>query len=263
MLGRAYLRILFSMEDFKGTPHPFMNCWSLSVEEWSYVCLSIMIFVMPANRRFRILTFTALAITFCAYKRHTIRSFTGYSIFAWQEEAYFGFPPLNIHWELGFITNAWKILVGALFRLIPWPQRLYSSRKLASLLTLLLILLIQFNGDYLLTRGYPFIWDRSISVDPLVSILTGFVIITSLHGNYILDNSTLRHIGRVSYSWYLWQWPLVDSVGWNAPTWSKVGATGLAFLFAHLSFTYVEEPVSLAYKAYKDRKAIPFSQKEF
>lgn len=254
MLARAYFRVLSSTEDFKGPHHPLQNCWSLAVEEWSYILLSVLMLVLPVGRTARLSAFAAIVVTFYAVKVYMVTSEASEHMFEWQKHSYLGFPPLNVHWEFGFMTNAWKIFTGAIFRLAPWPAWISSCRKISIVLTILVIGVVEFNGEHLETRGWSSTASRSVLVDPLVTFMTGLTILTSLHGNALLEVPSLRHIGRISYSLYLWQWPIIDSINWGNGKWAKAGATGLAFVVAHLSTTYVEEPISRAFRRWKAKR---------
>jgi peptidoglycan/LPS O-acetylase OafA/YrhL len=76
------------------------------------------------------------------------------------------------------------------------------------------------------------------------------VIVGSLQDkNVILDRQVFRFTGQISYSWYLWQFPLQALHGWPIGNW---GPTGIAFLIATFSTFIVENPLRMLY-----RKVIP------
>ncbi len=56
----------------------------------------------------------------------------------------------------------------------------------------------------------------------------------------------MRAIGRVSYSWYLWHWPvlrLAAALGHRLGVGATVAAVGLSLTLAVLTMRYVENPV--------------------
>src|SRR5690606_325111 len=61
----------------------------------------------------------------------------------------------------------------------------------------------------------------------------------------VLTLRPVRHIGHVSYSWYLWHWPVLvfvaAVVGELSPQ-VGVGVAALSYLPAVLSYRFVEQP---------------------
>jgi Predicted acyltransferases len=62
----------------------------------------------------------------------------------------------------------------------------------------------------------------------------------------ILSKQPLQAIGRVSYSWYLWHWPVLLLGGALVPAETPAyhtGLVGLSLLFAVISYRWVESPI--------------------
>ncbi|HEV8499686.1 MAG TPA: SGNH hydrolase domain-containing protein, partial [Gemmatimonadaceae bacterium] len=74
----------------------------------------------------------------------------------------------------------------------------------------------------------------------------------------VLSNGLLRWFGRLSYSWYLWHWPLVGLgavLDWNIGTFGRLGWSLLALGLAVLTYRFVETPFRET-KRYRDRPHI-------
>lgn len=72
----------------------------------------------------------------------------------------------------------------------------------------------------------------------------------------LLDVNWLNFIGRISYSWYLWQIPLMHLEGKFRSGWSGFGPTCEAFVLSIISTFAIEEPIRNAYAAYLKRQNI-------
>jgi hypothetical protein len=62
----------------------------------------------------------------------------------------------------------------------------------------------------------------------------------------VLGTGPLQYLGRLSYSWYLWHWPILLLAGLRFPeiTWpGKLLASLVALALAHITFVTVEKPV--------------------
>jgi hypothetical protein len=60
-----------------------------------------------------------------------------------------------------------------------------------------------------------------------------------------LGNKWLRWLGRMSYAWYLWHWPLVGLgavLDWEINVWGRLAWSALALVLAWLTNRFVEEP---------------------
>jgi peptidoglycan/LPS O-acetylase OafA/YrhL len=64
--------------------------------------------------------------------------------------------------------------------------------------------------------------------------------------NSLLGIGPLQYLGRLSYSWYLWHWPILLLAGLRFPEipWSgKLLASTVALVLAHVTFVTLEKPV--------------------
>lgn len=218
-------------------PGMFLNTWSLAVEEQFYIFWSLCIpFLESSSLRRRVFILATLILS-----SFTIRYYSGY--------AFLGDQMHGIDYRYAWSANVWKMFLGCSVRLLPCPS--FSSRRVVGLVcTLSLCILIYMWGWGLLAIGYDYRTEGAW-LEAFTSIIVLGVILGSLSGNILLDNKLLRFPGRISYSWYLWQFPLQAYHGWPVGNW---GPTGLAFLVATFSTFIIEEPLRTRYRDFMRKK---------
>jgi peptidoglycan/LPS O-acetylase OafA/YrhL len=224
-------------------PSPVLHFWSLGVEEQFYVVwpLLILALVWLLVRRRRTAASSvspaALAVALAAL------GIISFALSLWltsrvQPWAFFGMP-----------TRAWEFAIGGLLAIgavglarLPLAVRA-AAGWVGALLLVGSILLI--NGD-LQFPGWA-------AVPPVVG--TALVILAGTRSDDVppaygvpalLATWPMRAVGRLSYSWYLWHWPVLILVGAAVGVLSvpvKVALVLLALIPAALTYRFVEEPV--------------------
>ncbi len=207
---------------------PLLHTWSLGVEEQFYVFLPLFLIVVRrvfAKRQVLMVGVVAL-LSFAVSVIGTFRS----------HDATFYLAP----------TRAWELLLGTLLALNVFP-RISSPlwRNLASLLGGVLILAagVAFNSST------PF--PGAAALLPCVG--AALIIAAGTSGTSIVGRAlSLRpvaFIGIISYSLYLWHWPLIVFQGANGllvkgltPNGTKVVLILASVVIAALSWRFVEQP---------------------
>lgn len=175
--------------------NPFVHTWSLSLEEQFYLFFPFIIWLSGFSRNkkhgsknlFFVLLFVFLT------------SFTLFvSIYSdYPSAAYFLIP-----------TRLWEIAIGSLSFLAP---RLFyipkiKSRYLAHCLLVALFFLFLIPYQYSL-------W--TISITPFVTIFLIYATPYSVIVNSFLSWRPMLFVGSLSYSLYLWHWPILSLSRWT------------------------------------------------
>lgn len=197
---------------------PLLHTWSLGVEEQFYLLFPIIL-----------IFFNRLRITHIAVAILTIGSFVfcviGTALFP--AAAFYLLP-----------TRAWELGLGAFLALsairVP-PRMLHPISWLGLALVVGAAVAIQKS---LLFPGY-------LALAPALG--AALLIACGPMGivNRALSMRPLVTIGRMSYSLYLWHWPLFVFLRYVEPDLSsgqKLAAIAIAFILAWLSYRYIERP---------------------
>ena len=201
---------------------PLLHTWSLGVEEQFYLIWpALLLAAWWLFRRGR--GGMAIAVAACTV--------IGFAITVWavgfnQKAAFFLLP-----------ARLWEFSAGGLIVFWRWPARL---QQIPSLLGLFLIAASAFT----LTRPSPF-----PGINALAPVVGGMLVIAaapSSFANQLLAVAPMRFIGKISYSLYLWHWPIIAF-------WKKYNNAepdlieGLAIVaaslvVASLSWKFIEQP---------------------
>lgn len=139
-------------------------------------------------------------------------------------------------------TRAWEMLFGGMAFLCEGIIKKVTVRKFIAIIGYLLIF-VSFN-----VLNNQMRWPGKFTLIPVVST---FIILVSHYDFNFLRNKLVQFIGKVSYSWYLWHWPLYVIViyfGWEMNVLSIVILILTSLFLAFLSFKFIE---SGRFKTYK------------
>lgn len=204
---------------------PLLHTWSLAVEEQFYIVFPLLLTVLSSRlKHWRLALFGVLLVSF------------GLSVWAvahHPEKAFFLLP-----------MRAWELLAGAMLAVAPRSQwRLTPASAQAVSL-----------GGFGLIGLAVFGYDRSTPFPGAAALLPTLGVVALIWANGhrqtlvggLLASRVLVGLGLISYSWYLWHWPVfvfasyasVDETG-------PVGIAGLILLtlvLGYLSWRFVEVP---------------------
>ncbi|MCW3835099.1 acyltransferase family protein [Sphingomonas canadensis] len=214
---------------------PLLHTWSLGVEEQFYLFYPLLLMVM---RRFAPRHLRAVLIV------------VGLLSFAVSLAACYAFP------DAGFYllpSRAWQLALGGLVALGAYPRVEDGRRRDA--LALLGIGLIA--AAYLVIRAdfaFPAPWGLLPCLGAALLIAYGETAVTGR----LLTLKLMRGIGAISYSLYLWHWPIITfwrlQYGMELSAW-EVPLLALASTAAAIaSYFAVEQPFL---RRFRDTRALP------
>jgi peptidoglycan/LPS O-acetylase OafA/YrhL len=229
------------------TPSPFLHYWSLGVEEQFYlVWAPLLLGTAWIIRRFRRDKARAISSSQRPYlvvlALVTVVSFALSLVITYvvPAMAFFSLP-----------TRAWQLAAGGLVALtvIHW-QRL--SARMAAIagwtgLSMILIACVWFSS----TTPFPGTAALLPTIGAVLVIGAGCATPSQGCGQ-LLSTSPMRAVGRISYSWYLWHWPVLVLapflLGHSLGLAERIVAALLAAGLAWLTMRYLENPLRFAPK---------------
>lgn len=222
--------------DYLGAAHddnPLLHYWSLSVEEqfyavWPLAMLGACVLLRKVRSETRQRTFivliAALWLASFAYSVHLTRTSPVWAFF----------DPFS---------RSWQLLSGALLAAAGPLVRQPGGRLNEVLGYLCLAVLVACFAAISNRQPYP----------GLIATVPTLAATLLIHANVgrqtgvaaILANPALRYIGRISFSWYLWHWPLLvfGRMAFGNHVAVQAGMIALSFLLASLTYRFIEQPV--------------------
>jgi len=209
---------------------PLAHLWSLAVEEQFYLVLPLLLIVLY---RFRNITATRWVLGSLAVLSFVLSA-------QWVTQS-----PTAAFYLLP--TRAWELLVGVLLALSPWTLRSAFWRETFSALGLAAILIasVTFSAD--MTFPGPIAGIPCLGAAAILWANSRRLTFTGR----LLSNRPLVFVGLISYSLYLWHWPisafatyieLGDSLMW------QVTLMGISLLAAWVSWRWIEQPCRTGFK---------------
>ncbi len=218
--------------------NPLLHLWSLAIEEQFYMIIPLLMLICLKR---------GISTSFIILAGLTIASFT-LSVYYYAN----GMAKMNFFM---LPSRAWELLVGALLAYAPRNLSLNSGRQtFLGVVGLILCLFPLFT--YSSRTNFP-------GPTALPSVMgTALLIRYGASGivGRLFTISPCVALGRVSYSLYLWHWPVIvfwyywslnDAAGW----WEYLSMLVLSLILAYFSWRYVEMPVRTL-KSWNLRKAI-------
>lgn len=205
---------------------PLLMTWSLSVEEQFYAVIPLLLLSLARIRRSLLLpaVLVVCALSFlCALR--DLNSFPSMAFYSLPARA----------WELGAgVVLAIGELGWMHKSLAPYRSQVISLVGLALMVTPI----------FLLTSAVPF--PGAAAVPSVIGTAMIIASPTSWINRRLISFSPLTFIGKISYSWYLWHWPLLAFLriasGRALPPATAALAIALSLTAAIISYYFIEQP---------------------
>jgi peptidoglycan/LPS O-acetylase OafA/YrhL len=214
---------------------PLLHTWSLAVEEQFYFIVPFALYLLfqMKSRSKRVVAGSLLA---CAATFSFALSANWVNHHQWA--AFYLLP-----------SRAWELLLGSIIAFCPAPPKLLVYRKSREII----------SGIGLILIGIPVALYDEVTPFPGVAAIppcAGTALIIWANGRRDDDAPTLVagllslrpvvFVGLISYSLYLWHWPVIALAKYTSfttlSTCKRAAAAGLAIFLSVLSWKYVETP---------------------
>ena len=230
-----------SVDYFSSGENPLLHTWSLAVELQFYMVWPLLFLLVAWRER------KATDDLEARDERMRRRLVVGmvmlgvvsFGLSIWltrtaQPWAFFGMP-----------TRIWEFALGGLLALTMSPQADAKSWP-ATLLSVIGLAAIGFA---------VFSYDRVTPFPGVAAMLPALGALALIVGGARAPESWptralsvpwLRWLGRMSYAWYLWHWPLIGVAGvlvWNIGVAGRLVWAAIALVLAWLTHRYIESPV--------------------
>lgn len=216
---------------------PLLHTWSLSIEEQFYVVFPFLLILLYKLKTHRITLLIIIALASLWVKFNYMQQ------------------NLPIEGFFSFAGRVWEFVVGALIALL--PATLKSKLTNNEPLSLLGIALLAASLFYL---------DESVQYSAILLVIpclaTALVIACASGTNtgYWLSRKTLVFLGAMSYSLYLWHWPLLvwfDNMDFGLSRLAQLFALlTLTAAVSYLAWRYVEEPFRRNRERYSGKRVV-------
>jgi peptidoglycan/LPS O-acetylase OafA/YrhL len=202
---------------------PLLHIWSLAVEEQFYLVFPFILIILnkrhsDPTKTFLIILIASLAI--CIWASHHA-------------------PSKNFYW---LPPRAWEFMFGAIAFTL--EKKLNLTKPLNQVVSFLGLMLI-FYGIFEINDQMPF-----PGIYALIPVMGTFLLITFAKPESIITNilsiSPIRFIGKISYSLYLWHFPVLVFSNFlhlrYATTINPIFLILTTLILSILSYLYIENP---------------------
>ena len=219
--------------------NPFIQTWSLGVEEQFYLFYPILIalLVFAIQRSYKQLKNFALAILIAVSIGSVVLS-------AWQTEN----DSLSAFYLLP--ARFWELAAGGLLFLLVSRSDRFNRLSLAWKRTNLALglVLVGLSLVFANTNEFPYFWAIPPVIGTLLLLNTANDSVgrpTSLFGK-LATGRPIVYFGKISYSLYLWHWGIFVLMRWTIGLsywWHYLIGVTLTVIAAAISYKFVETPI--------------------
>jgi peptidoglycan/LPS O-acetylase OafA/YrhL len=196
----------------------FLHTWSLSIEEQFYIIFPLLLFIL--NKYFKFFLVPLIIITFISLGLFI------YFVYRKPELTFYMLP-----------FRIWELSIGGIIACLPLSMK--RHKKLGSLFPILGLALIFISFIFA---------SKNISRIAILPVIGSFLIIyyggkKDITGR-LLSSPIFVHLGKLSYSLYLWHWPII--VLFNNLQFKFIGISKFYIYLTLVLITYI-----LSFLSYK------------
>lgn len=200
---------------------PLLHLWSLAIEEQFYIAWPLLLWLILRSRRSAARSVAALAVVSLLLSIWWV----------WSDQTQAFYSPASRAWEL--LAGAWLALQ---------PQRLQSARTVVRGMAVAVLL----GATVLLNAKVPF--PGVVALLPVLAAMVLIQVPTTLDWTgRLLGHPWMVALGKVSYPWYLWHWPLLSFAyiieSGQASVGLRLGLVMAGLLLAALTYRLWELPL--------------------
>lgn len=232
IVGLANFKLIQEGNDYFASStdlNPLKHSWSLSIEEQFYFLFPLLFTLYLRGGKCRKVFSAALATSII-------------SSLAWVQ--------LQTNELLDFYSTQgriWELGLGVAAYLISQTETLKRRKPFRNEETFALLLIIILLGATFISSSVSF-----PSLGTLLATLSTFLLLLLLENtsenfaNQILSHRFCEKIGKISYSLYLYHWPVFVAFGWTVGmenNYLAILAIAISFICASLSYCWIENPL--------------------
>ena len=222
---------------------PLLHTWSLAIEEQFYIFFPIILWLIRSLSKNKILsTLCLLALASFTFNILYIYHFDD------QESAFYM-----------LITRAWELLIGSILVFAP-KGKVKKQNGLAWCGVLLIILAMFLPADL---EKFPGLFAILPTMGTAILLYSGSNFESRSKPHTLLSHRHCVFVGKISYSLYLWHWPIYVFAQYYwineiAPPVLML-LIGFCFILSYLSWRFVEQPFRASNNVFNRKKIFALS----
>ena len=221
----------------------FLHTWSLGVEAQYYLLYPFMLLLIHKK-------WSKNAATILLFSTIGLYLFSSIYVHFYPNAGFYLFP-----------FRAWELLLGGWLALSKITPKQQKTKEGCILLGVFLILFSTIIFNNLFIAHTPGMWSLLPCAGAALIISGGSSFSRQGFTHSLIRNKSILHVGLISYSLYLWHWPIfviyqLVSFETHISFLALLSLLLLTFLCAHYSWKYIEQPIRKKSVAWPSKKQV-------